>query len=161
MIAARILGYHSASERKVLLLALDELHTPYTLPVTDGHHFTCFCAMDATRFSVEAISEFCSHMLQLGCAYLCTWGPDCERVHDIMDELIVGGNPPESYIGCVMTTWHAQDSLEEALEFFLFATEPDETYAPHGCDVGLIISVGSTQWAEAIEKHALGRIGTP
>ena len=115
MTAPRVLGYHSTSERRVLLLALDRLDTPYKLPSRNNPHFTCFCAMDATHFSAEAISEFCSRLLQLGCAYLCTWGPDCERVHDIMDEIVIGGNPPNSEVGDVMTTWHAKESLEEAL----------------------------------------------
>jgi len=71
------------------------------------------------------------------------------------------GNGAPVLVRCSLGDGATEAQVEEALEFFLFATEPDETYAPHGCDVGLIISVGSTQWAEAIEKHALGRIGTP
>jgi hypothetical protein len=159
MTAPRFLGYHSASKRKVLLLALDEPDTLFTLPTIKGRHFVCFCAMDAKHIPVDVIGKFCSRLLDLGCAYLCTWGPDCERVHDIMDELVVGNNPPESDVGDVMTTWHADDLLEEALAFFLFATEPDKTYAPNGCEVALIMSIGSDHWKVAIEQYVSDQIG--
>jgi len=75
-----------------------------------------------------------------------------------MDEITVGDNPPETYVGCLMTTWHATDSLEEALEFFLVCTAPDETYAPNGCETGLIVTVGSNQWASAIEQFLSERV---
>jgi hypothetical protein len=159
MVAPRSLGHHPASRREVLLLNLDELSTPYTLPTIKGRHFVCFCAMDAGPIRADDLQSFCSRLLQLGCAYLCAWGPDCERVHDIMDERVVGENPPESYIGCVMTTWHADESLEEALWFLLFCTSPDETYAADGCDVDLIISVGSGPWSAAIEQYVSVQIG--
>ena len=112
------------------------------------------CArFDASSVSTEEISEFCSHLIRLGCAYLCTWGPDCERVHDIMDETVVGDNPPDTYRGCLMTTWHAQDSLVEAVDFFLASTIPDEKFAPTGCAFGLAIAVGSAEWAKTIERE--------
>ena len=152
MTAPRSLGYDKIRDREILFLSLDALTTPFTLPTIIGRQFVCFCAMDAAQFGVKEISQFCGHLVRLGCAYLSTWGVDCERVHDIMDEIIVGDNPPETDIGCLMTTWHAKDSLEEALEFFMFCTIPDEAYAPQGCEVGLIITIGSDTWAPAIER---------
>jgi hypothetical protein len=74
-----------------------------------------------------------------------------------MDEEVVGDNPPQSYLGCVMTTWHANDSLEEALDFFLSSAYPDETYAPNGCDRALIFSIGSDDWNTAIERYVTAR----
>jgi hypothetical protein len=158
MIAPRCLGHHSASNREVYLLTLDDLDAPFTLPDIQGRHFTCFCALNAEGLPADQLGKFCSHLLQLGCAYLCAWGSDCERVHDMMDEEIVGDNPPQSYIGCVMTTWHAKDSLTDALSFFLDNTEPDEAYAPNGCNAALIISRAGSEWNTAIEKYVTAQI---
>ncbi len=160
MVAPRFLGHHSASNREVYLLILDDLGTSFTLPDIQGHQFTCFCALNAEGLPAGALGKFCSRLLQLGCVYLCTWGPDCERVHDIMDEEIVGNNPPQSYLGCVITTWHAKDSLREALDFFLDCTLPDETYAPNGCNAALIISCPGNDWNATIEKYVTAEISS-
>src|ERR1035438_5466181 len=82
------------------------------------------------------------------------WGPDCERVHDAMDAEIVGENPPTTYIGCVMTTWHAEDTLREAFDYFLDCTTPNEDFAPGGCASALTVVVRATDWAEDIEHLA-------
>lgn len=123
----------------------------------EGRPFTCFCAMDAKSVSDNALQLFCMALLRLGCAYLCTWGPDCERVHDVMDSVAVGDNPPTRHAGCVMTTWHANDSLDEALDYFLTCTYPDEEYAPDGCDFALIISAGSSDWSAVIAQQVTSR----
>ena len=74
-----------------------------------------------------------------------------------MDREVLGENPPETYLGCVMTTWHAEDSLEDGLEFFLTCAYPDEKYSPHGCDSALIVSVGSNTWPNAIKQYVTAR----
>ncbi len=102
----RLVGYHAASKRSVYLLSLDSLGPGFTIRASKNQPFTCLCAMDATAFTTAELGEFCGYLLRSGCAYLCTWGPECERVHDIMDQEVVGENPPDTYVGCVMTTWH-------------------------------------------------------
>jgi hypothetical protein len=109
--------------------------------------------MDAREIPDTQISAFCSQLIRLGCAYLCTWGPDCERVHDLMDREVVGRNPPDTYLGCLMTTWHAKDSLADAVDFFLTCTDPDEDYAPNGCSRALGIVVGCDAWATEVEGY--------
>jgi hypothetical protein len=123
-----------------------------TLPATldwdelDQQKFVCLCAIDASSISSDALSGFCSQLVDRGCAYFCAWGPDCERLHDIMDRRVIGDNPPETYIGCLMTTWHARESLAEAVDFFLTCTVPDDEYAPEGCPFGLAVVIGSPDW---------------
>jgi len=103
------------------------------------------------------LGELCSQLLKLGCAYLSTWGPDCERVHDIMDKVADAESNITS--GVVMTTWHDDESLSEALWYFLNCTHPDEEYAPKGCDLGLVVVVASKEWTAEIELRmgATGR----
>lgn len=149
----RTLGYNPVLGCTVQMLDLDSVAPPAAFGLRDGEKFTCFCAMDARGTDTRTIANFCSILLSLGCAYFCTWGPDCERVHDIMDRQVIGENPPDTYLGCVMTTWHENDSLEEALNFFLTCTEPVEDFAPAGCGAALIISIGSKDWPASIERY--------
>ena len=62
-------------------------------------------------------------MLEQGIAYLCVWGTDCERVHDLFD---LERMPDEPKGRVVMTTWHSKESLSEALWFFANCVEPDD-----------------------------------
>jgi hypothetical protein len=156
----RFVGYGATFKRQIWLLELDALNMPF-----DGHElqkqqFACLCVIDASSIESHELSAFCSRLIDLGCAYFCTWGPDCERVHDIMDEQVIGRNPPATDVGCLVTTWHAKESLAEAVDFFLTCTEPDEEYAPAGCGHGLAVVVGSTDWATNIERH-LGQSTVP
>ena len=148
----RFLGCHADTNRNVFLLSFDSLSPVPAIPKFGGKHFTCFCAMDATASATADLEKLCRSLLRTGCAYLCAWGPDCERVHDIMDELVVGEQPPQTYVGCMMTTGHANDPLNDALEYFLDCTVPDSDYAPNGCDWALIVSVGSPVWETMIEQ---------
>ena len=82
---------------------------------------------------------------------MCAWGPDCERVHDIIDEMVsYPGNDfgvPED--SCIMTTWHSSEPLREALRFFLVNSWPDEHYQD-STHTALAISVGSSAWEAEI-----------
>jgi hypothetical protein len=77
-----------------------------------------FIAGDFSALSPDDIGRTAEKFLDKGLRYLCAWGPDCKRVHDIFDEVYVGdGNEPYKFN--LMTTWHADDSFGEALWFFL------------------------------------------
>jgi len=52
-----------------------------------------------------------------------------------------------------MTAWHAQESLADAVDFFLTCTLPDEEYPPAGCSYGLAVVAGSMEWAREIERR--------
>jgi hypothetical protein len=93
-------------------------------PSSLKRQFTCFCASDARKVPADVLAKFCSRLIKMGCAYLCSWGPACERVHDAMDEELMADQPPDTYIGCLMTTRHAKDSLDNALWYLLNCTEP-------------------------------------
>ena len=83
-------------------------------------NFICLIAWDSDRSSVEEISSLVEPLIKNGGSYFCAWGNDCERVHDIIDEIDSYpyndiGSPDDSVI---MTTWHSDESLEETLYFF-------------------------------------------
>jgi hypothetical protein len=92
-------------------------------------------------------------LLDIGCVYLCAWGPGCEYTHDLMDETVVAmelGGAPERTI---MTTWHNRESLAEAAEFALVCGRPDEGYAD-GCKATVLAVVGNDEWLDEVRSTA-------
>ncbi len=104
--------------------SLDDLRLgPGSLP---SPHFSCLLVCDARSWSDEIILAAADHLLDRGLAYFCAWGPDCERVHDLVDDAILrsevdGPNylhgDDERYP--VLTTWHSEETLDEALWYLL------------------------------------------
>src|SRR6266511_4271195 len=114
-------------DRQVLLIDLSD---DWTWPPEAGiEWFTAFIAADATKVTVDAVTSLATGMLSHRCAYVSVWGPDCERVHDIFDEVYVQ-DYPHPLVGheqawspdlpFLMTTWHESESLASALWFALY-----------------------------------------
>ena len=89
-------------------------------------------------------------MLDLGAVYFCCWGPDCERTRDIADEVVQVKGVEGNTESVIMTTWHDNEELTDALEFSLISAEPDNDFSAV-CDAVLAISVGSMNWAAQTE----------
>lgn len=107
-----------------------------------------FIAADTVGESVDAIGEVVEHLFGSGVIYACTWGPDCMRVHDLFDEIHAGDGSSEPGFD-LMTTWHDDEPLEEALWFFLNSAippdfEPEET-------AYVAVAVGNREWAQTID----------
>jgi len=109
-------------------------------------NYSLFLACDASSLSNEALRNAAKALLDRGMAYLCAWGPDCERLHDQFDLERV---PEEPEGRVVMTTWHTRESLSEALWFFANCAEPNEGFEAH-CTDFVAISVANEQWARDI-----------
>src|SRR5262249_45819582 len=56
-----------------------------------------------------------------------TWGPDCERLHDLIDAERPRNEPGEDDV--VMTTWHSDVDLDEAIWQSLYVAMPAGRYA--------------------------------
>ena len=117
----------------------------------EGHSFVALVAWNAEHASVDSIGELAEDLLKAGCVYVCCWGQDCERVHDVVDEVAIEHNPDGPLI---MTTWHAEGRLEDALCFMLFSTEPVEELRGQ-CTAAVAVSVGSQTWASTIRYAML------
>ncbi len=72
---------------------------------------------------VEVTQEWCSRvagwLTKSGCLYVVAWGTECEKWHDtvdwsILEEFDYGDIPDDRF---VMTTWHANEPLSEAMWF--------------------------------------------
>lgn len=122
-----------------------ELPAPDDLPSIDldSPHSCCLIAWDASHCTVEDVAALVDPLIKAGCVYFVCWGPSCEWVHDIIDE-----SDPNSE-GVIMTTWHSEESLEEAIWFFLNVTWPDKEFE-ETLHASLAIAIGSDKWASEV-----------
>jgi hypothetical protein len=89
--------------------------------------------------------------------YFCSWGPGCERFHDTADTVIaedqvgqglfVGPNPNDT----IMTTCH-DETLEGALDYFLFAAYPTDGFASDS-DYWIAMSIDNPAWGERMARY--------
>lgn len=85
-----------------------------------GPNFACLVAADTRGVPTVEIGRFALSLLESGAAYICAWGEDCERVHDVFDEEWVGdGTQPDRFGAGIMTTWHSEETFDDALAFLL------------------------------------------
>lgn len=122
-----------------------------------SRRFRLFVAADVTGTSTDVISAFAHAALESGMAYFCSWGPDCSRFHDIVDEVILEDDLGERlFVGAnerdtVMTTWHQNEPLEEAPDFFINFAHPTGDFA-RDSNCWLAISLNNAEWTESIRR---------
>ena len=113
--------------REVLLAELgDDWQWPLDLEI---EWIVAFTAADARATSDPLIREFARELVSHRCAYVCAWGPNCERVHaqaDLayLDAIEAGG---EASVPFLMTTGHAEESLASALWFASTTAFPSDS----------------------------------
>jgi hypothetical protein len=85
------------------------------LPIR-SRYFQLLLAWDAPDTTPQQLMRFFKPLVERGLVYFCAWGSNCEDVHDAVDKCDIERmpeTPDADYI--VMTTWHDDESLEEAL----------------------------------------------
>jgi hypothetical protein len=99
-----------------------------------------FTGGDATSASDAQIASYAQASIAAGCAYVCCWGPDCERVHDAFDLAAADQ--------AVYSTWHSDERMAEAMYFAAFLThlDPDDV---DGANVAVLFAVQPSWYAEA------------
>lgn len=136
------------------LIELTSLAWPESLRLP-SHRFRLLVAADVTAINAVIIQKFAHAALSNGMVYFCVWGPDCSRFHDIVDEVIAYDDATlRSFAGpsgsdTVMTTWHADESLNEAIEYFLGFACPTDGFASDS-EYWLAISLGNAEWTRNI-----------
>ncbi len=116
-----------------------------------SRHFLCFLAADFTRLSDGAIIKLANSLVDAGASYFVCWGPDCERSHDLIDDLTLLVSPEAQDDSIIMTTWHAEESLIEALFFLLCSAWPDRGYEDTTTCI-VAVSVGGGDVAAEIRQ---------
>jgi hypothetical protein len=121
------------SKNHSCVVGLESLQWPDKL-IIPSKRFRLFVAADVRSIDARTLADFGEMALKNGMVYFCAWGPDCERFHDVLDDvqladdlgqrLFAGPSPDDT----IMTTWHDNETLEDAVEFFKHWARPDEGF---------------------------------
>ena len=144
------LGREEAPERELYFISAPDFESLPDSFQLSGKYFVTLLVVDASVIKTNSIEKLAEKLLTSGCVYFCAWGPDCERVHDIFDEMCLFTEP------VIMTTWHEKDSLDEALWFFLTTTWPDDVYFDD-CKSSVAIVVGNSEWETQVRQKLSNR----
>jgi hypothetical protein len=144
MSIAQKLGHAEFGSRDLYALSLRHYRIPSDVFKDITGHFIACLAMDGTEAIDEEIKAIAAALIQAGCTYICCWGPDCERVHDLIDLEDLTLHPAGPW---KMTTWQNDVPLSEALWFSINSAWPDAAFeATTHAVVG--ISFGNSDWAD-------------
>jgi hypothetical protein len=136
------LGVEAESNRELFLLNASRSEEIGALSV-GCHRFVCLIAWDARKATDDEILRLAGQLCGEGCVYICCWGPDCERVHDLFDQVTIARGPQSPF---VMSTWHAKEPLSKALCFAMFSAHHSDEQACLG------IAIGSNDWGSQIRR---------
>lgn len=115
-------------------------------------YFICFVVGNFSQDSDEVLSQVAHKLLLNGAVEFCTFGDDCERFHDLIDEQVrVMKLENDSDEKIILTTWHASGPFEDALWYFLHTTIPSEAYLAE-CNCWLLVSIGNHAFKTEIRE---------
>jgi hypothetical protein len=145
-----------AEETEFAVVELDHLIWPASLQMP-VERFHLFVAADTTHMTTGEISDFAEAALAKGMVYFCSWGAGCERFHDIVDDAIViadlqeHGHSGTATAYHVMTTWHDDETLDEALDFLATCAIPADVYTADN-SYRVVMCVGNPEWASVARR---------
>ncbi|CAE7840085.1 CPO, partial [Symbiodinium necroappetens] len=138
-----------------------------------GAFFAVMIFCEAGKKDYRAISDLAARLTRRGASTVHCWGPGCEQVHDLFDDVYVvdeigvleqdGIERPRSYVFLQHTYWHTERSLREASNWFLELTRPweaaDHTHSESPewhCLDWLVIVVGDhDEWKDEVWGYLL------
>ena len=116
-------------------------------------YFTLFLAWDVPDIEEKALVELFRPLVDRGLAYFCAWGNRCSEVHDALDRCFVERAwevGEADYV--LMTTWHVDEPLEEALWFFSKVAIPSENHVVADFE-RFAVAVGNQGWIGKMKRH--------
>src|ERR671910_2143684 len=137
----------SRAGRPYFLFDGDDI-TAWDVASSEFGPFTAFLALDAGGHGDEALMALGKRLRTAGLTYVCTWGPGCERVHDLFDWLYVDEEQQGIELPFLMSTWHDGEPLKEALWFATDCAIPEDIrdvrYSP------VVIGTDRDRWRDEI-----------
>lgn len=104
-------------------------------------------AADASDVDDLTVGKFASSAIASGCAWVATWGTDCERVHDLFDSAYLaaaaGGQPSSIFL---ISASEPGVSLAEALWNALNTWAPSDPHPATGADHPPLIAYVQEPW---------------
>jgi hypothetical protein len=148
------LAPRSGTQRELLLVRVHESYAIEGLSVPGSKYFVALLAWHSESVPTKELARVARLLLDAGCVYFCCWGVGCERLHDSIDEeYSTDGLTVNDDASTIMTTWHEDETLEEAAWFVAHTAHPDDRFF-NDCTTILGISVGSAEHHREVE-HAL------
>lgn len=110
-------------------------------------YFTLFIANNI-ELDEDKYFEKAKELIKSGLAYMCAWGKGCSMLDDIFDDASVrmeieGEKETDDDENVIMTTWHEDETLKNALEFFLMNTSPTAKYFDE-CKTAIVLKIGDS-----------------
>lgn len=133
-------------EREIIFISVSKIEELDLKKLPEiSKYFTLFIANNE-EVNIDKYLDKANELINSGLAHFCAWGNNCEQIHDLFDEEIVSLEiDQQSSIddNVIMTTWHKDESLKEALWFFLMTTSPTEKYYDE-CKTAIVLKVGDS-----------------
>jgi hypothetical protein len=121
-------GYGRTQTGGRFLICPCELFSDLQKLQPDSSKFALLTLFDLADVQSDEMALIARVLVERGLAYACCWGEDCERWHDSIDTADIehidarGGDSRD----IIMTTWHDDESMREALHFFETCALPAE-----------------------------------
>jgi hypothetical protein len=150
MLQPEPIGTNDVTERDLFILSAARM---FDVPSTLSLPSKCFgvlLACDASNIEDPVVVNLARSLIANGMRYFCSWGSDCERVHDLVDSVIIENDETEDSV--IITMWFEEKSLDEALWQFLYVAFPANDYEAE-CQADLAIVIGNSEWAEQIKRR--------
>ena len=144
MIEVRQLAHDSSTNRSLHVLSVPSASDIPTLHLSSDF-IIALLVWDSVGSTEEELLAVGKSLIESGVVYACCWGPGCEAAHDAIDHADRGSDRPDDAV--LMTTWHDNEPLSEALWFFLNTAIPTEPYV-EGCRASIAIVVDNEAWAD-------------
>ena len=149
MLNAEWAGHEGVQERDLYVLGLE---SPEEFPdrlTLVSPRFVCVIAWDSRNIENVRLYAFVERLLRAGAVYVCAWGPDCERVHDTVDDVHLAANLFSPDTPTLMTTWHSKEPLAETIWYALNCALPSDEY-DEGCAAIVGLTIGAPNWFQEI-----------
>jgi hypothetical protein len=152
MLQPELIGRNDETERDLFLLSLPSVaDVPGELSLS-SKYFGVLLACDAQSHEDAVFVSLARSLFAQGMKYFCSWGNDCERVHDLVDSVRFEIYPDETVDSVIITIWLADKNLDEALWQFLFVAFPANDYEKD-CHADLAIIVGNSEWSRQAKNR--------
>jgi len=142
-------GIDSATSRHLLIGDWRSLEYPESWrPSSD--HFIVMIAANYRTIHEGQVTSFVNAALDAGACYFVCWGPECEELHDSIDEILVG-SMEISDDNVILTTWHDQESLAYAVWFAINVAWPAKRYED-SCQSVVSVVIDNEPWAREVRS---------
>jgi len=158
----RRLGSVDSQGRPIYFTTIPTIAAAMELPLPSGVFFKLFIASEVSQQHGDLSYKVAKHFVFAGCCCMCAWGESCSDWDDDFDHAVVVPRVDESHDfeypddldHNIMTTWHDNQSLDDARRFFASSAEPADGFRD-GCSLCFALAIGGEVFGAKIESSLL------